>query len=195
MAHVEVDGPRLGSDAAPACAGSRHAFAGDGAGHHIARGEFQLGMVALHKALAAIVAQVRALAAQGFRDEEARRAGERERGGMELVKLHVGQLGAGQGRQSDAVAGSDGGIGGVGVDLARAAGGNQDGARANAHMGAQAGCGAAASDRPAADAREARRWPDRRRSRGHRRRPARKPASTRQSGCACGRGQRQRASG
>ena len=42
-----------------------HAFAGDGAGHHVARGEFEQGVVALHEALAAIVAQVRALAAQG----------------------------------------------------------------------------------------------------------------------------------
>ncbi len=86
-------------------------------------------MVALHEALAAIVAQVRAFAAQRFGDEEARRAGQRERGGMELVELHVGEFGAGQRGECDAVAGGYGGIGGVGVDLARAAGGDEDGAR------------------------------------------------------------------
>jgi hypothetical protein len=47
---------------------------------------------------------------------------------MELVELHVGQLGAGAGGEGDAVAGGYGGVGGVGVDLACAAGGDEDGA-------------------------------------------------------------------
>ena len=89
-------------------------------------------MVALHEAFAAVVAQVRALAAQRLGEQEARYAGKRERGGMELVKLHVGQLGAGLRSQRDAVAGGHGGVGGVGVDLSRAARGDQDGPGADA---------------------------------------------------------------
>ena len=85
-------------------------------------------MIALHEALAAVVAQIRALAAQGLGDQETRDAGERESGGVELVELHVGQLGPGLGGQRDAVAGGYGGVGGVGVDLACAAGGDEHGA-------------------------------------------------------------------
>ena len=51
---------------------------------------------------------------------------------MELVVLHVGQLGACLGGQGDAVAGGHGGVGGVGVDLPRAAGGDKDSACADA---------------------------------------------------------------
>jgi hypothetical protein len=48
---------------------------------------------------------------------------------MELIELHVGELGAGTGGEGDAVAGSYCGIRSVGVDLARATGGNEDCAR------------------------------------------------------------------
>ena len=84
-------------DRRAACVARRvaHAFARDGAGHHIARSQLEQRMVALHEALAAIVAQVGAFAAQRFREQKARRAGKGERRGMELVELHVGQLGAG----------------------------------------------------------------------------------------------------
>ena len=58
-----------------------HAFAGNGAGDHIARRQLEQRMVALHEALAAVVAQDCALAAQRFGEQKARRAGERERGG------------------------------------------------------------------------------------------------------------------
>ena len=44
---------------------------------------------------------------------------------MELIKLHVGQRGAGLCGQGNTVAGGHGGVGGVGVDLTRAAGGNE----------------------------------------------------------------------
>ena len=91
VAHVEVDGAgrRL------RVSGISRAFAGDGAGDNIARSELQQGMIALHESLAAIIAQPGSLAAQRFRDEETRRAFESERGRMELVKLHVGEFGAG----------------------------------------------------------------------------------------------------
>ena len=92
VAHVEIDG------ALQTRLAFAHAFAGDGAGDHVARGQFEQRVVALHEALAAVVAQIRAFAAQGFGEEEARRAGKRERGGMELIELHVGEFGAGMRR-------------------------------------------------------------------------------------------------
>ena len=58
-----------------------------------------------------------------------RGAPESECGGMELVELHVGQLGSGLRGESDAVAGGDGGICGVRVDLACAARCDEDGSR------------------------------------------------------------------
>src|ERR1700689_2202486 len=79
-----------------------------------------------------VVAQICALAAQGFRKQKARNAGQRERGGMELVELHVGELGSGVRGQSNAIAGGYGGVGGVRVDLACAAGGDEDGTGGNA---------------------------------------------------------------
>jgi hypothetical protein len=77
-------------------------------------------MAPLHEALAALVAQVRALAAQRLREQKARRALKRERRGMELIELHVGQLRAGFGGQSDAVAGGHGRVGGLRIHLAGA---------------------------------------------------------------------------
>ena len=50
---------------------------------------------------------------------------------MELIELHVGELSAGLCGQGDAVAGGHGGVGGVAVDLARSAGGDEDSARAD----------------------------------------------------------------
>ena len=91
VAHVEVDGTERGLR----IEGIGEAFAGYGAGDDVAWGELEKRMVALHEALAALVAQVRALAAQGFGDEEARGVRERQRRGMELVKLHVGEFGTG----------------------------------------------------------------------------------------------------
>ena len=85
-----------------------------------------------------VVEQISSFAAQGFREQEARSAGKREGGGMELEELHVGQFGAGLRGQGDAVAGGYGGIGGVGVDLACAAGGDEEGAGGDA-MAVRAG--------------------------------------------------------
>ncbi len=54
---------------------------------------------------------------------------------MELIELHVGEVGSRCEGEGDAVAGGHGGVGGVGVDLARAAGGDEHGARSHS-MGA-----------------------------------------------------------
>ena len=51
---------------------------------------------------------------------------------MELIELHVGQSRSGLGSQGDAVAGGHSGVGGVGVDLPRAASRNQHGAGVDA---------------------------------------------------------------
>ena len=51
---------------------------------------------------------------------------------MELIELHVGQRGAGLCGQRDAVAGGHGGVGGVGINLARATRGHQHRAGADA---------------------------------------------------------------
>ncbi len=125
VAHVEINRAR------PVRAGI-DAFTSDGAGDDIARGQFEAGMVALHEALAAVVAQPCALSAKGLREQEAGNGGKEERRGVELVELHVGQLGAGSGGKGDSVTRGDGGIGGVGVDLACSAGRNQNGTGAHA---------------------------------------------------------------
>ena len=64
---------------------------------------------------------------------------------MELVELHVGQLGAGLGSEGDSVAGGYCGIGGVGVNLACAAGGDEHGAGCNCAYVASARLALAAS--------------------------------------------------
>jgi hypothetical protein len=122
VAHVEIDQPgllRIGADA----------FTGDGAGYDVARREFEAGMVALHETLAAVVAQNCAFATEGFGEQETGRTGLRERSGMELVELHVGELGSGRGRNGNAVSGSHRGVGGVGIDLPGASRGDEDAAR------------------------------------------------------------------
>ena len=124
VAHVQENGPCLSI-------GFTHAFASHGARHHVARRQLERRMVTLHEALAAIVAQVSALAAQRFGKQKARGPGEEKRGGMKLVELHVGQLGASFGGQRNAVACGHRGVGGIGIDLARAA--RRDEHRASAH--------------------------------------------------------------
>jgi hypothetical protein len=59
VAHIEMNQPRLAGLAA-------NSLAGDGAGHNVAGSEFKQRMVALHEALALVVAQIGALAAQGL---------------------------------------------------------------------------------------------------------------------------------
>lgn len=77
------------------CAVFAERLAGDGAGNNVAWSEFEEWMIALHEALSACVAQVGAFTAEGFAHEEARRSFERERGGMELIELHVSEVGTG----------------------------------------------------------------------------------------------------
>ena len=108
-----------------------HAFPCDGARDDVAGREFKQRMIALHEALAARVAQICTLAAQRFREEKARHPGQAERRGVELVELHVGDLGAGTVSHGDSVSGGHGGVGRVAIDLACSSAGQQHGARAN----------------------------------------------------------------
>src|ERR1035441_7242151 len=125
VAHVKMHHPHLAGPFSDP-------LASDGTGHHIARGQFEQRMVAFHKPLAVIVAQVSALAAQGLGKQEARNTGKRKRGGMELVELHISQFCAGQRGQSNAVARSDPRVGGVAVNLSCASRGHKHGTRAYA---------------------------------------------------------------
>src|SRR5580698_4471424 len=81
VAHVEMDGKLLALIA--------HALAGNRARYDVAGCQFEERMIALHEALAAAVEQPGAFAAQRLRQEEALDTWQAERGGMELVELHV----------------------------------------------------------------------------------------------------------
>ncbi len=77
-----------------------------------------------HEALAGLVAQVRALAAQRLGDEQhGLLPGHGQPGGVELHELQVADGGAGAIRHGDAVAGGHARVGGAPVHLPRAAGG------------------------------------------------------------------------
>ena len=83
------------------------------------------GVEGLHEAITDCVAQDGAIAAHGFRDEERARQG--ERGGVELVKLDVGDFGTSAKGDRHAVPGGDAGVGGVEEQLTRAAACEDDG--------------------------------------------------------------------
>ena len=68
---------------------------GDRQRHVIARGELGESMIGRHEAFAVAIAEVGALAPQGFGQEMARRAGNVEHGGMELHEFHVAEHRAG----------------------------------------------------------------------------------------------------
>ena len=104
-------------------------LARNGPRHHIARRQLQQRMIALHESLTARVAQICALAAQRFAHQEARCAVESQRCGMELIKLHIGQLGPSLGCQRNAVACRYRRIGRLAIHLPRAARGHQHRAR------------------------------------------------------------------
>ena len=106
-------------------------FADDGASNDVARSQLLRFRVALHKAIEINVAKDAAFTAQSFRKEEAWRASNGESGGMKLHKLHIGEDGAGFVGDGHAVASSDLGIGGFTIDLAEAAGGEENCAGAN----------------------------------------------------------------
>ena len=98
----------------------------DAARHHVARGKLLARVVALHEGLAGAVAENPALAAQRLGDEEVLRLRMVEAGGVELDELEVGDGRAGAMGHGDAVAGRDVGVRRVEVDLARAAGREDD---------------------------------------------------------------------
>ena len=170
-------------------------LAHDGAGHQVAGGQLTCRLVAGHETLAVDVEQPRAFAAQGLREQEARRAGNGDDRRMELHELEIADRRPGRPRQRHAVAGGDRGIGRLAEDAAGAAGGQQR--SRGAHLGEPAVLDIARADAaPALDGRGPRRgrrgrwsrrgWPPRAattpvRSRGrwHRGREAR--------GARCGR--------
>ena len=69
----------------------------------IARDDVVAGLELVHEALAVLIVQRRALAADGFGDQEALAAGEADdRGGVELRELEVRELGAGRAGEDEA---------------------------------------------------------------------------------------------
>ena len=113
---------RIEADGAPALL-----LLEDRARDDVARRELGVGMDAEHEALAEIVDERRALAANRLGYERHRIAPDRERGRMKLHELHVGEQGAGARRHRDAVAGRFDGIGRVAIEPADAAGRKHDG--------------------------------------------------------------------
>ena len=105
-------------------------LADDGAGHDVAGSEFLRFVITLHESFEADVAEDSAFSAQRLREQKSRRAFHCERGGMKLYELHVGEDSACFIGDGHAVAGGHFGIGGLAVDLAQAAGGQQNCTRA-----------------------------------------------------------------
>jgi hypothetical protein len=101
-------------------------FAVDGPSHDVARGEGFERVITVHEGLAGGIAQNAAFAAHRFADEKGFGGGMIEAGGMELNELHIGHGGPRAIGHGDAVAGGDVGIGGVKIDFAAAAGGQED---------------------------------------------------------------------
>src|ERR1019366_5657460 len=98
------------------------------AGHNVTRSQFRQLVVLGHEAFQLNVSQICAFAAQGLRQKKPRSVLQVQRGGMELHELHVADLGAGTMRHGNPVPGCNRGIGGVAVNVAQAAGGEQCGA-------------------------------------------------------------------
>ena len=101
-------------------------FEVDGAGDDVARRQFGALVVPGHEARAVGQLEQAAFAAHRFGDEEGLGMGVVEAGGVELDEFHVGDPAAGAPAHGDAVTGRDVGIGGVEIDLARAARGQHD---------------------------------------------------------------------
>ncbi|OQA33603.1 MAG: hypothetical protein BWY56_02021 [Acidobacteria bacterium ADurb.Bin340] len=103
-------------------------FLEDGPGHHIPGGQFHvLGIHGAHEALALAVDQMGAFAPQGFGEQGAGLVGDVEGGGVELEVLAVHDAGAGPVGRGKAIPRGAGGVAGVQVEVAQAAG-CQDGA-------------------------------------------------------------------
>ena len=81
----------------------------------------------LHEAAAVGVEEHRAIAADGLRNEES--TGRCQRGGVELIELQVGELRARAKSYGDSIARSVRGVGGVEIQLACTATGENDRSR------------------------------------------------------------------
>ena len=110
--------------AAAACDLAEH-----GAGHDVARPELGVFVHRAHEALAASVDEQRAFAAQRLGRERRGVAADIDGGRMELDELRIGDHGAGASGDGDTFAARLARIGGDGVDLAGAAGGEHHCAR------------------------------------------------------------------
>src|SRR5690606_199428 len=111
--HVEVD---------VRVAGAGHLLE-HGAGDDVARGEVGAFVVVGHEAVAVDVEEDAALAADGFADERSARAGDVEGRRVELHEGGVGDLRARAVGHGEPVAGGDGRVGRLAVDLPAPAGG------------------------------------------------------------------------
>jgi hypothetical protein len=111
--------------------GSVH-FADDCAGNYIARSKFLRFGVTLHETFEIDVAEDAALAAQRFGKQEARCACDGESRRMELHELHVRKDGTGFVGDGHSIARRDSRIGCFAVELAEAAGSEQN--RAGTHF-------------------------------------------------------------
>ena len=100
----------------------------DGARDDVARRQLGVGVQCRHEAFAEIVDERGALAAHRLGDERHGIAPDRERGGMELNELHVGEQRARARRHRDAVSGGFDGVGGVAVEASHPARRQHDGA-------------------------------------------------------------------
>ena len=101
-------------------------LAGNAASDHVARGELGARVNVLHEAASIGIKQHRAIATDCLGDQES--AGRRQGCRVELIELEVGQLRARAQSHGDAIAGSHRRIGGVHVELTRAATGQNDSA-------------------------------------------------------------------
>ena len=102
-----------------------------------------------HEALALVIDQHGAFAAQRFGRQRRGIAADRDGGGMELHEFRIGDQRAGARRHAQAFAARFQRIGGDGIERAQPAGGEDHGAGAEQHqpgMRAQAGAGEQAGD-------------------------------------------------
>src|SRR5215471_10411068 len=90
---------------------------GDGAGDHIAWGEFSHLVVLGHEAGQLHVAQVRALSSQRLRDEKSWRIFDIQRSGMKLDELQIADLRPGAERHGNPVTRGDRGVRRLAIDL------------------------------------------------------------------------------
>ena len=93
----------------------------DGLAHNIPRGELQPLVILGHEADAVLVHQPAPFAANRFGNQASAAAGDVQDGGVELHELHVPQFGPGAVGHCVSIGGSHGGIGGLAINLAGSA--------------------------------------------------------------------------